>query len=49
MEECMIYVTSDCHGEIDFHKLNTTLFPDELSEALAALVKKLKQMARPWK
>ena len=38
----MIYVTSDCHGEIDFHKLNTTLFPDELSEALAALVKKLK-------
>ena len=33
----------------DFHKLNTTLFPDELSEALAALVKKLKQMARPWK
>ena len=45
----MIYVTSDCHGEIDFHKLNTTLFPDELSEAVAALVKKLKQMACQWK
>ena len=44
-----LFVTGDTHGEIDFHKLNIILFPDELSEALAALVKKLKQMARPWK
>ena len=45
----MLHLCGDVHGDIDFHKLNTTLFPDELSEALAAIVKKLKQMARPWK
>jgi hypothetical protein len=44
-----IFIVGDTHGDIDISKLNTTLFPDELSEALAALVKKLKQMARPWK
>ena len=44
-----IFITRDTHGDIDFHELNTIIFPDELSKALAALVKKLKQMARPWK